>query len=353
MMLCALPAPAEKRYGTEDLPVSASRLLIGIFAVHSDLLYLAKKKGFEVVHNYRFEESREKNDELAAYLEDAREIDLKVIVGFERKENYTIQKVVERVRRFRAHPAVWAWYLCDEPSMEMRDRVAEIASAIRREDPDHPLIIATDKSPFAVMADLVFAYTYPVKDQPFPQQDLGSDVRRIHQVAEAGLPFCVLVQTFNWNHYLPFDKRRRDNRYPTAEEMRFMAFYGVMRGARGVFFFSFQTLPIEHRNLGHAVALIDELKEVREYLVGDQVDAKRYIDYPHATAWRKGGLTLLIITNPSAQTVEATLNPGNWTLSDRKHPEATIPGGKLTLNPWGVHILLATDKPAPNESTAH
>jgi len=53
---------------------------------------------------------------------------------------------------------------------------------------------------------------------------------------------------------------RRDNRNPTIEELSFMAFYGVIKGARGVFFFSFQTLPVEYRNMGHVAALIGELK---------------------------------------------------------------------------------------------
>jgi len=348
LALGTLPVAAETT--SRETLAAAARLPIGIFAVPRDLLYLARMKGFEVVHDYRFEEGRDKNDELAAYLDEAHKLGLKVMVGFERKENYPVPKVVERVRRFRAHPAVWAWYLCDEPKMAMQDQVAEIAAAIRREDPGHPLIIATDLAPFAALADLIFAYTYPIKDRAFPQQELSPEVRRIDQVAEASPPFCVLVQTFNWNHYLSFDKRRRDNRYPTAEEMRFMAFYGVLKGARAVFFFSFQTLPIEPRNLGHIAALIGELKGMREYLVGDQVDAKRYTDYLHAAAWRKDGCTLLLITNPSGQPVEAPLKPGPWTLGDFKNPTAIIPSGKLTLAPWGVRLLLVTEKPSIHES---
>jgi len=349
LALGTLPVVAETT-SRETLAAAAARLPIGIFAVPRDLLYLARMKGFEVVHDYRFEEGRDKNDELAAYLDEAHQLGLKVMVGFERKENYTVPKVVERVRRFRAHPAVWAWYLCDEPKTAMRDQVAEIAAAIRREDPGHPLIIATDLAPFAVLADLVFAYTYPIKDRAFPQQELSPEVRRIDQVSEASPPFCVLVQTFNWNHYLQFDKRRRDNRYPTAEEMRFMAFYGVLKGARAVFFFSFQTLPIEHRNLGNVAALIGELKGMREYLAGEQVDPKTYTNHPHAATWRKDGRTLLLITNPIGQPLEATLKPGSWTLADFKNPTAMIPSGKLTLAPWGVRLLLVTEKPSIHES---
>jgi len=344
VVLSALPALAAQPGIRETLPGAAARLPIGVFAVHRDLLYLAKMKGFEVVHNYLFEESRDKNDELAAYLDEAHHLGLKVMAGFERKENYSVPKVLERVRRFRDHPALWAWYLYDEPHLEMRDRVAESAAAIRQEDSRHPLTIAPAVTVFASLADISFAYTYPVKDQPFPSQDLGSCMRRMDHFAAAGNPFCILVQTFNWNHYLQFDKKRRHNRHPTPEEMRFLAFYGVMKGARGVFFFSFQTLPIEFDNLRQVAALVGELKGMREYLAGEQVDPKTYTHHPHAAAWRRDGHTLLIICNPEPQKKEAVMLSGPWSLRDQKHSDRLVPSGQLALNPWDVRLIIVRDK---------
>ena len=89
---------------------------------------------------------------------------------------------------------------------------------------------------------------------------------------------------------------------PTTEELRFMAFYGVQQGSQGVFFFSFQTLPVEFKNLNAVSSLIDALKKVREYLAGERVDAAVYLDYPHAAAWQREGRTLLLITNPTGVT---------------------------------------------------
>jgi len=341
LAVSALPIMAETREFV-GLP-------IGVFAVPRDLLYLAKLQGFEVVHNYRFEESRDKNDELAAYLDEAHNLGLKVMVGFDRKENYTVSKVVERVRRFRAHPALWAWYLCDEPKMAMLNQVAEIAATIRREDAGNLLAIATDAAPFAALADLVFAYTYPVKDQQFPLQDLSSYMHSIDRFVEAKNPFCVLVQTFNWNHYLPSDKKRRGNRHPTAEEMRFMAFYGVMRGARGVFFFSFQTLPGETENLNQVAELLGLLKAVRGHLGGDAIPPGGFTDYPHAAAWRQKAGALLLLTNPTSRRNSATLKKGPWTLGDLTDPEAEILPGALRLEPWGSRAVLIREKPVPGQ----
>jgi hypothetical protein len=190
-----LPVMAETA-SRETLTEAVGRLPIGVFAVPRDLLYLGEMNGFEVVHDYHFEEGRDQNDELAAYLDAAQGFGLKVMVGFERKENYTLPKVLERIRRFRAHPALWAWYLYDEPKMEMLTRVQEIAAAIRREDSGHALIIAANETEFAALADKVFAYRYPVKDKSFPLEDLEPFVRRIGQAAVGNIPFCGLIQTF-------------------------------------------------------------------------------------------------------------------------------------------------------------
>jgi hypothetical protein len=252
--------------------------------------------------------------------------------------------VLERIRRFRAHPALWAWYLYDEPKMEMLTRVQETATAIRREDSGHSLIIAANETEFAALADKVFAYRYPVKDKPFPLENLEPFVRRIDQAAAGNIPFCGLLQTFNWNRYWKFEKMRRDNRHPTIEELRFMAFYGVMKGASGVFFFSFQTLPVEYRNMAHVAALIGELKRIRGYLTGEQVDPKTYTNHPHAAAWRQDGRTLLIVCNPGPQKIEAAMLPGPWILRDPQHSDKLIPGRPLPLNPWDVRLIVVTGK---------
>jgi hypothetical protein len=340
------PAGAEPAGQPAALSEACARLPLGVFAVPKDLLYLARMKGFEVVHDYRFEESRGRDDELAAYLDAAQALGLKVLVGFERQADNLLSKSVARVRRFQRHPAVWAWYLADEPKLPQYDQLAELAAAIRREDAAHPLALATDEPRFASLADLVFAYTYPVYGQPFPRQDLSSWVKRLEQAAAAGSPFAVLVQTFNWNHYLHFDKRRRENRLPNLQEMRFMAFSGVRRGCRGVFFFSFQTLPVEERHLNQAVApLLAELKGMREYLLGDRVDAQKYSAYPDAAAWRRRGRTMLLLTNPTPREVMANLKSGPWVLSDLKHPGTGISPGTVPLKPWGVRLVLVAEHP--------
>ena len=342
-VIVGFPAKGKQPETAHELPTGNTFFPIGIFGVHPNLLYLSKLKGFDVVHNYHFEESSNKDDELADYLDSAHALGLKVMVGFDRK-NYTISRVLQRVHRFRTHPALWAWYLADEPEKAIKDKVQEIASAIQKEDSAHPITIATDSASLAALADIVFAYTYPVVDQPFPLQDLGSYVRRIDQAARDRAPFIALVQTFNWNHYYHFEKRRRSARNPTAKEMRFMAYYGAMKGCRGVFFFSFQTLPIENDNLDYVVApLVTELKKLRNYLDGKPVDPINYLVHPHAAAWRKYGQTLLIVTNPSSKPIDIPFKSNCRILSDLKNSTTIVINNKMPLDPWGVQAIIVKE----------
>lgn len=324
-----------------------TRLPIGIFAVHEDLLYLARMKGFEVVHNYRFEEVRDKDEELAGYLNAAGTLGLKVMVGFDRKDGFTKARAEERVRKFKEHPAVWAWYLYDEPKPEMLERANEVVASIRRNDDKHPLIIASKTPEYVALVDMSLAYSYPVKDQPSPTNDLNDYVIKTEAAVAGGKPFISLIQTFNWNHYWPFAKRREGNRLPTLAEMRFMAYAGILQGCRGVFFFSFQTLPIEHDHLnGEAVPLIKELKEVREYLIWRQTEPGAFVNgFPPGAAgsWTDGGKTLLILSNPSSSLITVSLKIDGKIITDFRNHERSI-GQTEQLSPWDVRIYLIQSK---------
>jgi hypothetical protein len=347
MVLCALPAIAENRYGAGGVPVGVSRLPIGIFAVHEDFLHLARIKDFEVVHNYRFEEVRDKDDELGDYLNAAGALGLKVMVGFDRKEGFTVARAEERVRRFKQHPAVWAWYLYDEPRPEMLERAKEVVASIRRNDAKHPIIIASKTPEDVALVDMSIAYSYPVKDQPSPTNDLNDYLVKTEAAVVWGKPFISLIQTFNWNHYWPFSKRRERNRLPTLPEMRFMAYTGILKGCRGVFFFSFQTLPIEHDHLnGEVVPLIKELKEIREFLMWRQTEPEAFVNgFPRgaAGAWTDGGKTLLILSNPSPSLITASLKTDGRIFTEFRDRRRNI-GQVEQLHPWDIRIYLIEDK---------
>src|SRR4030067_795115 len=65
-----------------ELP--AENFPIGVFAVQKNHIELASKCGFEIIHEYRFEEGHDRDDELSEYLDTAQQYNLKVFVGFDR-----------------------------------------------------------------------------------------------------------------------------------------------------------------------------------------------------------------------------------------------------------------------------
>jgi hypothetical protein len=300
-------------------------------------------KGFEVVHNYRFEESRDKDDELGKYLDKAAALGLKVMVGFDRKEGYTQARTEERVRKFRQHPALWAWYLYDEPEPEILERARGVAGIIRSNDDAHPIIVASDTPEYIALADMSFAYCYPVLDQSFPKQDLNRYTRKTDSAAASGKPFISLVQTFNWNHYVAFAKKKEEYRLPSLAEMRFMAYSGILRGGRGVFFFSFQTLPIENDHLNHEIEpLIKELKMIRPFLAYKNTNPDAFVSglpSHSARTWTEGNNTFLIVSNPSSSAIVCSLKTDGRKVMDlRENSRNVLPA--VQLGPWDARIYL-------------
>ena len=132
----------------------------------------------------------------------------------------------------------------------------------------HPGETLRDEIDFLKMADMNFAYTYPIWDKPYPEADMTPDVKRTKLSVFVDKPFYPLLQAFNWAHYRSKDPKKGTYRLPTKEELRFMAYFGIVMGSKGVFFFSFQTLPDDKDYLQEVVVpIIKELKQIRLFFL--------------------------------------------------------------------------------------
>jgi len=310
---------------------------IGVYAVQQKDIELATKIGFEVIHEYRFEESPNKDDEVAIYLDTALKNNLKVFLGFDRNI-YNNQRVEQRVNRFKNHKALWAWYIIDEPKIDMEEKVKTIAGLIKSLDPSHPTIIASDEAEFIKVADMNFAYTYPVGDNPYPQNNLSSYVKRTKLSASIGKPFLSLVQAFNWKHYQKNAPNKNSFRLPNFIELRFMAYTGIALGSQGLFFFSFQTLPADIEYLNNVISpLVKEVKEIRNFLAWEKVSIPNVLESDSdliSQCWQKGNAVFMIVTNPAPINVEYNVNLSYL----QNFSGSFLTYRKETLEPWGVRI---------------
>lgn len=228
LFLLALPAP-----------VAALEFPVCMYGVDNPKdLPLLKKAGFTCVQSYQKDPA--KLDELA---QAAKKHGLKVV--FYPDEVYESD--------FQQKVAAWpvlAWYLVDEPDVAhwTRTRVQNTHQKAKRTWPNHltALVIGQGRTrvPFYDIPDAMMMDWYPVPHLALTS--FGDNVRWTKEGQDTrgktGASLWGVVQIFNWKE---FKQYRPDNdrigRFPTAEEIRFMGYDGIVNGATGLFYFIFTT----------------------------------------------------------------------------------------------------------------
>ena len=147
-LTCLAPVPlprvwlrerGTRRGETRDFP-------LGIYGVRLRDMATLAASGFTLVHSYHWDGSGDTASALA-YLDAAREHRLHVFMGLCRRELAADNKafVAARVAALMGHPALYAWYLYDEPDLEHQyvppERLADLYRFIKKLDPFHPVIL--------------------------------------------------------------------------------------------------------------------------------------------------------------------------------------------------------------------
>ncbi len=150
---------------------------------------------------------------------------------------------IQRIKAFDNHPALWAWFLIDEPEMFLVSP-AEVRQAHRtlKECGAHkPTSLVLYKSNealhYAGITDLLLTDRYPVPWLPLA--NFGQHVTLARLALGEGRPLIPIIQAFDWSYY-PKDLRGEKNlRPPSYEEIRCMTYEALARGANGVFYFAY------------------------------------------------------------------------------------------------------------------
>jgi hypothetical protein len=205
--------------------------------------YLAEVKsaGFDVVHLYRWESSRD-NRTCREYLDACRAAGLRVFVGFDRRSIMADDRehVAQRIAALASHPALFCWYLYDEPEVTRQfvapDRLAAVADFIRRLDPHHPVVMSTwGNAAYRRAWDSHWTQAYGNPSEAY--RELEKQKSRL-----GDSPITLLV---NCND----DKQaaaRRDGKLPPNikfgrdhDHLRACAFLGIVKGCNGLFWWWF------------------------------------------------------------------------------------------------------------------
>lgn len=158
--------------------------------------------------------------------------------------------VIAQVKACRDHPAVVAWYLQDERSIEgtWEQRLIDRYRAVRDADANHPaMALSMPKTPdmraYLPTCDVYSVDPYPI---PFMQPSKATvDTRRAVEGMLGFKPVWTAAQAFNHAAY-PMLARGSKYRAPNPAELRAMTWGSLAAGANGIVYYSHHDLSYQH-----------------------------------------------------------------------------------------------------------
>ena len=144
-----------------------------------------------------------------------------------------------KIREFKGHPALLAWYTCDETSLEKIKELTDRQRLVERVDFDHPtwtvLYQYSQVRGYFSSFDVIGTDPYPVDSSSV---GLAADWTKTTREEVMGLrPMWQVIQAFDWKDY-----GRKTGRMPTREEMTAMTWHAVANGANGIVYFTHRLL---------------------------------------------------------------------------------------------------------------
>ena len=214
-----------------------------------------------------------------------------------------------KVSAAKSHPGLLAWYLNDELSISMRDRLAARRNLLESLDPEHPtwsvVYQIENLREYMPTFDVIGTDPYPVPERPL---SMVSDwTRKTWKGCFGSRPVWQVPQAFEaW---------KPGSRMPTAEEMRRMSWQCIAAGANGLIYYTYGTLHRKTNKTPFDKAWADVCAaagEVRRYIpvllsVEPAPDVAGIPPEWDVRVWRKGGETYLLAVNSQEKPASAVL----------------------------------------------
>ncbi len=263
------------------------------------------------------------------------------------------------VENFRNHPALLAWYTCDEMSASYALRLLERRRLLRQLDPWHPTwAVYCDPNELSRMtstSDVLGIDPYPIGK--LDSRSMGIVDRFATKARETlagdggGVPLWGMAQAQNVGLYEIVNGRRWDRaedraallvkyRAPTEEEMRAMSLLLAIQGARGFVYYSYYdqlkpaVLPDFPRRWKELCNVGGLMRELQPFLYSDEkapaITVKTDQGTVHAATYKtsEGKVKVLITgTGPGESEAEISLT-GCDNLHSRYGKCEALGGGK-------------------------
>jgi hypothetical protein len=193
-------------------------------------------QGFNMIAAYQ--DANRDFDQIRAYLDRCAQVGMRV--------HYDIRAIAQaepsaakwealrrEVEAFRDHPALLAWYLCDEPDGQKIPpaRLVEAYDFIKQLDPYHPITMVFCMPAKAIAyvdaMDIMMADPYPIPDAPVSTVADWAD--QLNRAVDYGMPLWIVPQAFGGGEWW--------KREPSAREERAMTYLALVHDATGIQYF--------------------------------------------------------------------------------------------------------------------
>ncbi|MCC7372900.1 MAG: hypothetical protein IT306_31090 [Chloroflexi bacterium] len=153
------------------------------------------------------------------------------------------------IERLAGHPSLKGYSIADEPTLDLKDKLAVLTDVFHTLDPERPampILIGLDRAqplyqaakPRVLLIDVYpFGFKNPVGDLSMTGygywfMDFISYVRAVSQQREPGTPLWMILQTHSFKEEL---------RQPIPAELRVQNWLAVGEGATGIFWFVYSS----------------------------------------------------------------------------------------------------------------
>ena len=306
---------------------------LGIYEVAPKYMLEVRRAGWDVVHTYRWESSQ---DDVAcrAYLDRCWEAEgLRAFIGFDRGTGTgegivqgNFAHIARRVGALADHPALFCWYLFDEPEIIGQfvtpDLLTALADLVRVLDPYHAVVMTTwgpSMNEYRRTWDTHWTQAY---GDPAGVVRQWEEHRRLLKNAS---PITMLV---NCNDTKQGAARRRGEKPDPAkfsrdyDHLRACAFLGIVKECNGLWWWwfardctDFYTAAQVPQAWSDLVKVVKEIGALRPFVnapgkvtTGTAVQGKKKVEW-----WAKtvGDKTMLIAVNTATESVDIEIDaPG-------------------------------------------
>jgi len=254
---------------------------------------------------------------------------------------------------------ILAWYLYDEPEVHGLPpaELEKLNLKTKTWSPKQRTVFVMGDGAaafsYAATADALMVDWYPVPH--LKTESMGYHVAlvksaaKILDVKNPGKPVWAVLQAFDWKIHPQRHEPKRIGRFPTFTEIRFMTYLAIVRGAEGLFYFTFsqegKTLdawPERWFFFKKIAAEINALKAILEK--GEDAEPPAGLDPRLAVrVILKGGKRRMFLVNPSASEIPVSaeiLKDWRPLFEEKRYLDQILPGGKkLRMPPYRTLVL--------------